>query len=119
VSGHRGWSRYRCSGANTPGPHEHGAVSVDSELLDLSELVLEIFEERLVEGKLTLEGTVGHPTVLLQHRNRLAEDVVECHDGSSVCGLPHDEAQMPLCYQNTGESSRDDILRMSAIVGMR
>jgi hypothetical protein len=58
---------------------------VDGALLDLNELVLKVLQERLVNGKLALQGTIGDPAVLLQHRHRLAEDFVERHGGSSAC----------------------------------
>jgi hypothetical protein len=93
---HSGWSRYRRGSTNAPSPHEHGTARVDRELLDLNELVLKILKERVVEGKLAPEGTVGHPAVLLHHRNRLAQDVIKRHGGSSACGLLHDGARMPL-----------------------
>ena len=43
-------------------------------------------KERVVTGNLALEGAIGDPGVLLQHGNRLAEDFVERHGGSSTYG---------------------------------
>src|SRR2546430_10289644 len=86
LSVHGGWHG-RCGGASTPSPHQHGAVLIDGKVLDLGELVFEVPQERVVERKLALEGTVGHPAVLLEHCNRLAQDIIERHGGSPACGI--------------------------------
>jgi hypothetical protein len=65
-------------------PRQHGAVLVDGELLDRNELVREVLQERVINGKLALQSAIGDPAVLLQHGNRLAEDFVERHSGSST-----------------------------------
>ena len=83
--GGRRWGWHgRCSGANFTRPHQHGVILVDGALLDRNELVLEVLKERVVNGKLTLQGAIGDPSVLLQHSNRLAEDFVERHGGFST-----------------------------------
>ncbi len=69
---------------------------VDGALLALDELVLEVLQDHIINGKLALQGAIGDPAMLPQHRNRLAEDVVERHGGSSAyrvdvegrCGHP-------------------------------
>jgi hypothetical protein len=49
--------------------------------------LLEILKVVIVDGKLALQGAIGDPAVLLQHGDRLAEDIVERHGGSSACGV--------------------------------
>ena len=60
----RGWHG-RCGGASVTRPHQHSAVLVDGALLDRNKLVLEIFQEGVVQGKLALQGAIGDPLVLL------------------------------------------------------
>jgi hypothetical protein len=46
----------------------------------------EILKVVIVDVKLTLQGAIRDPAVLLQHGDRLTEDVVERHGGSSAWG---------------------------------
>jgi hypothetical protein len=59
-----GWHGH-CGCSNFTRPHQHGAVLVDGALLDRNELVLEVLQKRVVNGKLTLQGAIGDPAVLL------------------------------------------------------
>src|SRR4029453_10698894 len=52
-------------------------------------------KERVVKGKLALEGTIGDPAVLLQHGHRLAEGFVERHGGSPCMGSLHGAGPLP------------------------
>jgi hypothetical protein len=50
----------------------------------VEQLVLEIGEGIFVEGKLPLEGTVGHPAAPLQHGNRLVQDLFKGYRPPSI-----------------------------------
>ena len=41
----------------------------------------------VIKGKLALQGAIGDPAMLVQHGDGLAEDLIERHRGSSVCGV--------------------------------
>src|SRR5262245_49628490 len=49
--------------------------------------VFEIVQVVILNGKLALQGAIGDPAMLLQHGDALAEDLIECHSGSSACGV--------------------------------
>ena len=57
---------------------------VDGELLDLGELVLQVLQERVVEGKLALQGAIRDTAQALQHRDGLCQDLLECHNHPSA-----------------------------------
>jgi hypothetical protein len=50
----------------------------------IEQLVLEIGEGIVVEGKLSLQGTIGHPTAPLQHGDRLVKDLFKGHRPPSI-----------------------------------
>jgi hypothetical protein len=57
---------------------------VDGKVLDLSEFVLQVLQECVVEGKLALQGTIRDTAQALQHRDGLCQDLLECHNRPSV-----------------------------------
>src|SRR5262245_33636311 len=75
--------------------------------MDCNELVLEVLQDWVVNGKLALQGTVGDPTVLLQHSNRLAEDFVERHGGSSTYEVAPQCASPAAYHTRTSEKAED------------
>src|SRR5262249_13721595 len=74
-----------CSGAGVSGPYQHTAVVVDGELLGLDEFVVQVLQERAVEGKLALQGAIRDTTQALQHSDGLRQDLLECHNRPSAC----------------------------------
>ena len=57
----------------------------------------------LVEGKLALQGTIGDPAMFVQHGDRLAEDLIERHSGSSACGVTPQDASRAAYHTRTPE----------------
>jgi hypothetical protein len=55
----------------------------------------EIRKVVIVNGKLALEGTIGDPTIVLQHSDRLAEDLIERHNCPPRVGSYHDAYPRP------------------------
>src|SRR5438132_6767957 len=51
--------------------------------------VCEILQVVILNGKLALQGAIGDPTMLVQHGDGLAEDLIERHSGSSSWGSLH------------------------------
>src|SRR5713101_1584718 len=49
--------------------------------------VFEILQVVILNGKLALQGAIGDPAMLVQHGDGLAEDLIERHSSSSVCGV--------------------------------
>jgi hypothetical protein len=47
--------------------------------LAVDELVLHIFQGRVIELELSLEGTVGQASATLEHGHRLVEDLLKGH----------------------------------------
>src|SRR6266446_4515201 len=68
-------------------PNQHLTVLIDSKPLDLDDLHFEVFQIRVIEGKLALQGAVRRPSSLLEEGNHLVEYVVEIHyrPSSSSC----------------------------------
>jgi hypothetical protein len=52
--------------------------------LALDEFVLQIFQGRVVELELPLEGAVGQAPAALEHGNRLVEDLLKGHRPPSL-----------------------------------
>jgi hypothetical protein len=50
----------------------------------VEQLVLQIVESILVEGKLSLEGTIGHSAAPLKHGDRLLKDLLKGHRQPSL-----------------------------------
>ena len=48
--------------------------------------VFEILQVVILNGKLALQRAIRDPAMLMQHGDGLAEDLIERHSGSSVCG---------------------------------
>jgi hypothetical protein len=95
----RGWSRWsgglgrrlrrgleRWRWRSVPRPHQTTTI-VDHLGISVEQRVFEILEVVLVEGKLALQGAIGDPAMFVQHGERLAEDLIERHSGSSACGV--------------------------------
>jgi hypothetical protein len=57
--------------------------------LTVDELVLEVFERRVVELKLPLEGAVGETATPLEHGYRVVENLLKGHRHTSLyrCGV--------------------------------
>jgi hypothetical protein len=51
----------------------------------VEQLVLEIVEDVLVQGKLPLEGAIGHPAAPLKHGYGLVENLLKGHYRPSRC----------------------------------
>src|SRR6266702_3612262 len=60
-------------------PNQHLTVLIYSKPLDLDDLHFEVFQIRVIEGKLALQGSVRRPSSLLKEGDNLVEDVVEVH----------------------------------------
>jgi hypothetical protein len=60
-------------------PDENRGLFIDSKVLGVDELVLQILQAGIVELELALEATIGHPTPLPQKRPHLVEHLVEPH----------------------------------------
>src|SRR5262249_42695128 len=68
----------------------------------------EIGQVVIRKGKLAFQGTIGDSTVLVQHGDRVAEDLIERHSGSSACRVTL-RSMSPAClsYQNASRGSID------------
>jgi hypothetical protein len=56
--------------------------------------LFQILQVVVVQGKLPLQGAIGDAAMLVQHGERLAEDLIERHSGSSAWGsLPQDASR--------------------------
>ena len=58
--------------------------SSDLHALALDEFVLQIFEGRVIELELPLEGAVGQAAATLEHGYRLVEDLLKGHRQPSL-----------------------------------
>ena len=108
-----GWQG-RCGDAGFTRPHQHCVVLVNGALLDHNELVLEVLDEIIINSKLALQGAIGDPAVLLQHGNRLAEDVVEGHGGSSSYGIAPRRTSTATYHTRTSEGAPCRMMLVSA-----
>ena len=86
---------------SVPGPYQHGAVVVNGELLDLGELILQVLQERVVEGKLTLQGAIRDTAQALQHRDGLCQDVLNSQPPLRVSGCLRALSDCGPSYQKT------------------
>jgi hypothetical protein len=78
----RSWCRGWWGSGRRAGPHEHGAILIHGHLLYLDELCLQVFEIRLVQLKLPLQGTIRHAPMTLQQGHHLFQHFVERHVGN-------------------------------------
>jgi hypothetical protein len=69
------------------GPDQSAPAFINHLGMGKEDGFFEILKVVIVKGKLALQGAIGDPDVLLQHGDRLAEDFVERHGGSSACGV--------------------------------
>src|SRR5712691_7695637 len=78
------WLRFR---AVIAGPYQDAIMFIHCQLLRVDEFVLQGFNGLLAQGKLHLEGSIGHPSSLLQEVDNLVAYVVEIHyrPSSSSC----------------------------------
>jgi hypothetical protein len=49
------------------GPHQHAAIVVDREVVDLDQFLFEGLKRLLIQLELQLERAVGHPSTALEH----------------------------------------------------
>ena len=65
-------------------PDQDVAVLIDRQALAVNEFVLQIFQGRVIELELPLEGAVGQASATLEHRYRLIEDLLKGHRQPSL-----------------------------------
>ena len=73
------WRGGRQREAGSTSPDEAAPRIVVYLWVGIEQFVLEIGEGLVVEGKLPLEGPVGHPAAPLQHGDRLVKDLFKGH----------------------------------------
>ena len=83
MPGRRG--REEWGGHRSPSPDQHALVFIHCQALAVDELVLQIFQHRVVELELPLEGAVSEAPTPLEHGNRLVEDLLKGHRQPSLC----------------------------------
>src|SRR5262249_20830496 len=66
------------------GPDQNVAPLIECQTLTLNEFVLQIFQGRVVELELSLEGAVGQAAASLEHGYRLVEDLLKGHRQPSL-----------------------------------
>jgi replicative DNA helicase len=71
-----GW---RGRGRRVARPDQDGAPLIGRQALALDEFVLQIFQGRVVELELALQGAVGQASAPLEHGNRVVENLLEGH----------------------------------------
>ena len=79
IQGARRWRRGRRRRAGITTPDEAASRIVVDLRVGVKQLVFEIVEGVLVEGKLPLEGTIGHPAAPLQHGQGVVEHLLKGH----------------------------------------
>jgi hypothetical protein len=79
-SGSGGCGRHRVAR-----PDQDIASLIDRQALALDEFVLQIFQGRVVELELSLEGAVGQASATLEHGHRVVENLLKGHRQPSVC----------------------------------
>jgi hypothetical protein len=67
------------------GPDQHGAIPIDSQLLNLDELRLQIVQIGVIEGKLPLQRAIGHSSAAPEQLDDLVDYRKEVHHGFSTC----------------------------------
>src|SRR5262245_37551572 len=74
-----GWHRYRglC-------PHQHPAILIHSQAPGVDQFVLESLKVVVIQIEPYLEGAIGHPPLVLEQIEHLAQNGVECHDRPSA-----------------------------------
>src|SRR5215510_13394624 len=81
--------RQRCDscgrGARVTGPDEASPRIVAYFGVGIEEFGLHIFQGRVIELKLPLEGAVGQASATLEHGKRLVENVLKGHRSPSLC----------------------------------
>ena len=63
----------------TPRPDQHVAILINRQALALDEFVLQIFEGRVVELELPLQGAIGQTPPALEHGDRVVKDLFKGH----------------------------------------
>jgi hypothetical protein len=57
--------------------------------MDLNDFSLQIFEIRVIQAELSLEGSIRDPSLALEHGECLSQDLFKCHGqpsaGSCIC----------------------------------
>src|SRR5262249_32640414 len=75
-------SRWLRVGAAIASPDKDAILFIHCQLLSVDEFVLQSFNAIIAQGKLHLEGSIGHPFSLLQEGDHLVEEVIEIHSRS-------------------------------------
>src|SRR5262249_57878753 len=57
------------------------------QALALDEFHRQVFEEGIIQVKLSFEGAVRHPPAALEHGNRLVQDLFKMHQHASIAIL--------------------------------
>src|SRR5215510_7377155 len=70
------WLRFRAAIA---GPYQDAILVIHCQLLSVDEFVLQGFNAIIAQGKLHLEGSIGHPSSLLQKVDNLVAYFIEVH----------------------------------------
>ena len=86
--------------------------------------VCEIGQVVILNSELALEGAIGDAAVLVQHGDRLAEDLIERHSGSSTCGVTPQGASTAAYHTRTPvgapcRGGKRSLLRLHTICGTR
>jgi hypothetical protein len=70
-----GWRR----APRLTGPDQDFAGLIHRQPLAFDEFNRQVFQRRVVELELPLEGAVGHPTAALEHRHRVVQNLLKGH----------------------------------------
>ena len=63
----------------------HALVFIHRQALALNEFGFQIFQGRVIELELPLEGAIGQASPALEHGYRLVEDLLKGHRQPSLC----------------------------------
>src|SRR2546422_9770656 len=69
---------FRCP-CTFPSPDQNSAILVSREALGMDNFFLEVFDVVVINRKASLECPIRHPSLTLEERNDLFENVVKCH----------------------------------------
>ena len=89
------------SGASVARPDQAAPLLIHDLGMGKEDGVFEILQVVIVKGKLALQGAIGDPAMFVQHGDRLAEDLIERHSGSSACGVTPQSASRAASHTST------------------
>src|SRR5215831_4809483 len=64
-------------------PREASLICLYLRFMDIEEFPFQVFQVGIIQVKASLEGTIGHPSLVFEERNNLLEDVVKRHNRST------------------------------------